>query len=163
MFRFAVEPEVYRAFDFTVRGKAVPWSAPFVVTGTTKKGKRFRSCKPNVPLHDWQAKVRAAARDVYGPFEPTTDPIKLEIAYCVHSSDELFSGWIARPQFHWSDASWQWNKCGPIMADMTNLTKGIEDALETVFYVDDTQVRWQEVRSVWGVEPLVHICVSFLR
>lgn len=155
-------PTPTSAFMFTIHGTPIAWSAPDIGTRRTKGGRKYRFCSPNLPLRKWQAFVSEQARKAYGPIEPSMCPIRLHLTYHVEHDDPATWGRIVLPDMKWCDSQAKWNKCGRTLADITNLTKAIEDALETVFFHNDTQVRCKSELSLWAESSRVDVMVGFL-
>jgi Holliday junction resolvase RusA-like endonuclease len=151
-----------RMWTFYVAGVPVPWSTPDVGTGTSKRGKRFRFAKKNEALTAWQDQVNAAARVAYGPFEPCTGPIALSLVFLFATEDESLRKRLVEPAITWNENQAYHKKQGGF-ADRTNLIKGVEDALQGVFFVNDTQVRMGHDICIWERGPGVLIAVYSLK
>lgn len=129
---------------FEVPGDPVPWSAP-------TRG-RWGGSLPNKRLVDWQQTVKDAAKKKFGPMSPWEGPVVLSAEFRLSRNMPASAkdGDPACPLVLWDDAQGM-NRFKGKSADLTNLIKAIEDAMENVVYVNDAQVACHhECKSVWS-------------
>lgn len=143
---------------FQVFGRPYPWSSPTFGTGVSKKGRRYRFARKDPNLTRWQKQVRSAAKLVFGNAEPSRDLACLDVRFVFETTETEKWGYPVDPKFRWDKTRNQWRKVGR-HADTTNLFKAVEDALNGVAYVDDTQVRLTHALCVWGEKAGVQIAV----
>ena len=99
--------------------KVVPWSAPKSFQGGKPGGKRHWVHQKDKRLKDWQDRLRVAHREQYGQ-EPFCGPVMLAMTF--HKGTKDKSLWGKR---------WWSPKAVVGHPDITNLTKGAEDAITT--------------------------------
>ena len=102
-------------WEFTIVGDPVPW---------TSWPKRGAPPAGFLNMQAWQAQIQAYAirywRGPDGPVEPLSGPVRLEL------------------EFYLPQPKKPTNKYP--RADVTNLTKACEDALQGILFVNDSQV-----------------------
>jgi Holliday junction resolvase RusA-like endonuclease len=142
----------------------VPWSVPDVGTGVSKKGKRFRFAtrSKKSALHkgigsfeDWQVHVRTSASQAMleASTRIFTTPVAISVVFVLPTPAGHKHGEIAAPTIEWNEKTQKWSKRGGL-ADLANLLKGIEDAIEGVVMANDVQTRVIERTAViWGQIP----------
>lgn len=149
-----------KSLTFTVDGDPVPWSVPDVAVGVAKGGRRYRRVKKDPRLEEWQGVVAEAARDAWGPWENTKAAVALLLHFILFTDDTSVHGQYALPAQEWNESLQKDTIRGKRIADLTNLTKGVEDAMQGVIYKDDTQIRQKTESCVWG--PTAGVVVSVL-
>jgi Holliday junction resolvase RusA-like endonuclease len=140
---------------FIVAGEPVPWSAP--VRG------RWGGSQPNKRLVVWQAEIAKVAREAFGPKLPWTGPVALQALFSISRNmpkGVKAADAYACPELCWDEAQSKHrlkSKC----ADLTNLIKAAEDALQSIVYVDDAQVvvHWS-CGSFWNKKPGVYLSIT---
>jgi Holliday junction resolvase RusA-like endonuclease len=141
-----IDINVTKSYEFFVPGRPVPWSAPDV--GLAKNGRRF--ARKNPKLTAWQAELKAVARAAYGPLEPHRGPIYLELCFGLPTKDESLHGKLVIPRFEDVESQDRVKKMGRQLADRTNLIKAVEDGIQGVLFLDDTQVRAGQDVCLWS-------------
>ena len=126
-----------QSYSFFVAGKPVPWSAPDV--GVARNGRRY--ARKNPRLTAWQAELKRQARDFYGPLEPHRCPIYLALTFLLPTEDPKLHGKMVVAKFKDVESQDRVKKVGRQLADRTNLIKAVEDGIQGVLFLDDTQVR----------------------
>ncbi len=144
-----------------VKGTPVPWSAPFVGGGTTKKGRKFWGSRKDPNLVSWQADVHAACREQW-VYEPHRGPIHLDICFRLLSQNGEPDDSLVIPKFKHNESQDRWTKQFAGLPDLTNLTKAVEDGIAGTIFLDDIQVRSQTCSCVWHHEPGVLLSVGFI-
>jgi len=132
---------VVKDVDIKVHSIPVPWSVPVIY--------RYGGCRPNPRLAAWQAAVAGAARLAWGPLEPTSDPVSLKLTFFLPRTNESDSG-VVVPILKLNRLTGKITKRGLAQADLTNLAKGTEDALEGIVFVNDILVRHKEEIAYYG-------------
>jgi Holliday junction resolvase RusA-like endonuclease len=156
--------------DMTLLGwTPVPWSVPTVGSSVTKSGRRFsfvRRDKKSDPwgdslnLEDWQMLVRREGERA--GIEPATSPVAVAITFVFETPPGHRHGAIVTPLVKFNHEKRAWVKHGPRLADLTNLAKGTEDALEGVAYVNDVLIRKSTHIALYGPRPGVRVTVSVI-
>lgn len=141
-----------KSFRFRVHGTPVPWSAPLVGRRGARKDPR---------LIEWQGIVANAAKECFGPHEPYEGPVSLNIIFLIHNADRSMWGKLIEPEITWNENHGKHKKQGGL-ADRTNLIKGVEDAIEGVFFVNDTQVRIGSDGCFWAEKPGCVVTVGMI-
>lgn len=150
--------------------EAVPWSVPRF--GRTKKGQTFwsRAKKTNrtsgeLSLADWKEHVKRCAAEAMTDKEIQSGPLQVHFAFYGvtppgHRHGEL---WDVGLVFKKKEKRWsKKNRNGKPEADMTNLVKGTEDALEGVVYANDCKNRLISCAPLYGPRPGVKIYISVI-
>lgn len=150
-----------KEMTIVVEGNPVPWSAPDIGNVTSRSGKRHRFAKKNPALIAWQHKVKQAAMSAYGPYEPDTGPIYLDMTFTLLSDEDKLAGTLVIPSLVWEENQDRWKKMGGL-PDRTNLIKAVEDGMEGTVFVNDTQVRAGNDTCIWGKYPMAVIRVCFV-
>lgn len=142
--------QLRKHLDFSVLVKAVPQARP---RGTNAGGfVRFYKKKDNA---DYEELIRYSASQAMkecGISRPTSLPVHLDVLI------------IKRPPDSW--ANWRKKKAyekellPTVKPDASNYFKLIEDALNGVAYVDDSQVVTQSCGKFYGQEDLVIVELS---
>jgi Holliday junction resolvase RusA-like endonuclease len=134
-----------KTVTFTVEGDPVPQPRARIST----RGGFGRAYTPgDHPIHAYRAAVAAAARAAGA--EPTDAvPITLIV-------DLVF----ARPKSHYRKAGLKPDAPKLPRADCSNVLKGIEDSLNGVAWIDDTQVGKVIVEKSFGTEGRTTIRIS---
>ena len=133
------------AIAFTVEGDPVPQPRPRI----TVRGRHGHAYTPSDhKIHAYRAAIAAAAVEA-GATPTDAAPITLIV-------DLVF----ARPKSHFRKAGLRDDAPKLPRADCSNCLKGIEDSLNGVAWVDDTQVGRVVVEKSWGAEgrTTVRIC-----
>jgi Holliday junction resolvase RusA-like endonuclease len=133
------------AIAFTVEGDPVPQPRARI----TVRGRHGHAYTPSDhKIHAYRAAVAAAAVEA-GATPTDAAPITLII-------DLVF----ARPKSHFRKSGLREDAPKLPRADCSNVLKGIEDSLNGVAWVDDTQVGRVVVEKSWGTEgrTTVRIC-----
>lgn len=133
------------AITFEVPGDPVPQPRPRITT----RGRHGHAYTPaSHPIHAYRAAIAEAAREA-GATPTDTAPITLIV-------DLVF----ARPKSHFRKSGLKADAPKLPRADCSNVLKGLEDALNGVAWVDDTQVGRVVVEKTWGSEgrTTVRIC-----
>jgi hypothetical protein len=138
-----------------VRGQEpIPWSVPTVT--------RWGGSVPNPRLVEWQDAIRKEARERFGPLQPWRDPIRLCAKFyllrgCPSKNDY---GKVACPTFKYEEVYEKWRLKGK-GADLTNLIKAAEDALQDIVYIDDAQVCSHDgCDRLWSSAPGIEITLT---
>lgn len=148
----------------------VPWSVPEIgVTNRGGKRVRFttRSKKSNLAggkasLEDWQRYIAASAKQAMEKTPRLTGTIKLHFEFYVRppAGKEESGTWEA--PLRWNEDKGQYTKTQPRgkpEADLTNLIKGTEDALEGIVFENDVQTRAISAGMFYGPTDGVKITV----
>ena len=133
------------AIAFSVEGDPVPQPRPRI----TVRGRHGHAYTPSDhKIHAYRAAIAAAAVEA-GATPTDAAPITLII-------DLVF----ARPKSHFRKGGLREDAPKLPRADCSNVLKGIEDSLNGVAWVDDTQVGRVVVEKSWGTEgrTTVRIC-----
>lgn len=133
------------AITFEVPGDPVPQPRPRITT----RGRHGHAYTPAAhPIHAYRAAIAEAAREA-GAKPTDAAPITLIV-------DLVF----ARPKSHYRKSGVREDAPKLPRADCSNVLKGLEDALNGVAWVDDTQVGRVVVEKTWGSEgrTTVRIC-----
>ena len=133
------------AIAFTVSGDPVPQPRARI----TVRGRHGHAYTPSDhKIHAYRAAIAAAAVEA-GATPTDAAPITLIV-------DLVF----ARPKSHFRKAGLRDDAPKLPRADCSNCLKGIEDSLNGVAWVDDTQVGRVVVEKSWGTEgrTTVRIC-----
>ena len=133
------------AISFEVPGDPVPQPRARIST----RGGFGRAYTPaNHKIHAYRAAIAAAARKA-GATPTEASPLTLIV-------DLVF----ARPKSHFRKSGLREDAPRLPRADCSNCLKGIEDALNGIAWVDDTQVGRVVVEKTWGTEgrTTVRIC-----
>jgi Holliday junction resolvase RusA-like endonuclease len=130
---------------FTVPGNPVPQPRPRV----TVRGKHGHAYTPSShPIHAYRQAVALAAQAA-GATPTDRAPLTLII-------DLVF----ARPKSHYRKSGVREDAPTLPRADCSNVLKGIEDSLNGVAWVDDTQVGKVIIEKTWGTEGRTTVRVS---
>ena len=122
---------------FRVPGDPVPQPRPRITT----RGKHGHAYTPaEHPIHGYRAAIAAAAREA-GAVPTDAAPITLIV-------DLVFG----RPKSHFLTSGLKADAPKLPRADCSNCLKGIEDALNGVAWVDDTQIGRIVVEKSYGKE-----------
>jgi len=140
-------------YEITITGKSIPWKSPTVVQKPGKDGKIHRMAFSDKKLKAWQKEISTVA-NTYG-FQPLEGPLELEIDI-----------YLPRPKRCDSKAEIELWGTGRVPSatrpDRVNLVKAIEDGLNGILWLDDSQV-WDCNARKWfheqGGEPRVEIRV----
>lgn len=133
------------AITFEVLGDPVPQPRPRITT----RGRHGHAYTPaGHPIHAYRAAIAEAAREA-GATPTDAAPITLIV-------DLVF----ARPKSHFRKSGVRDDAPKLPRADCSNVLKGLEDALNGVAWVDDTQVGRVVIEKTWGTEgrTTVRIC-----
>jgi Holliday junction resolvase RusA-like endonuclease len=133
------------AIAFSVEGDPVPQPRPRI----TVRGRHGHAYTPSDhKIHAYRAAIAAAAVEA-GATPTDAAPITLIV-------DLVF----ARPKSHFRKSGLRQDAPKLPRADCSNVLKGIEDSLNGVAWVDDTQVGRVVVEKSWGTEgrTTVRIC-----
>src|SRR5262249_21746977 len=130
----------------------VPWSVPEI--GVVNRGGRrirftTRSKKSNLAagkasLEDWQKHVAAAAPEAMEKAPRPTCHIKIHFAFTIRPPKGRLPGQVCEAPLRWHEEKGVFTKTQPRgkpEADLVNLIKGTEDALEGVVFENDVQTR----------------------
>jgi len=126
-----------KAITFDVAGDPVPQPRPRI---TTRGGHGHAYTPKSHPVHAYRAAIAAAAREA-GATPTDQTPITLVV-------DLVFS----RPKSHFRKSGLRADAPKLPRADCSNCLKGIEDALNGVAWVDDSQVGRVVVEKTYGTE-----------
>lgn len=133
------------AITFSVPGDPVPQPRPRITT----RGKHGHAYTPaSHPIHAYRAAIAAAARAA-GATPTDAAPLTLIV-------DLVFE----RPKSHFLKRGLKADAPKLPRADCSNCLKGIEDALNGVAWVDDTQVGRVVVEKSYGTEARTTIRIS---
>ena len=134
-----------KAIAFEVPGDPVPQPRARIST----RGGFGRAYTPDsLPIHAYRAAIAEAAREA-GATPTDTAPITLIVDLV----------WV-RPKSHYRKAGLREDAPKLPRADCSNCLKGIEDALNGVAWVDDTQVGKVIVEKSYGTEALTTVRIS---
>lgn len=125
------------AITFSVPGNPVPQPRPRI---TTRGGHGHAYTPAGHAIHAYRAAIAAAARAA-GATPTTEAPITLIV-------DLVF----ARPRSHYRKSGLRDDAPTLPRADCSNCLKGIEDALNGVAWVDDSQIGRVVVEKVYGTD-----------
>ncbi len=148
-----------RLVEFQALGLAVvPWSVPEICV--TSRGRRFskRRKKSNLvlgkaSLDDWQKHVAGAAREAMATIPRTCGPIKLQIEFYCRTPAGKRHGQLWDAPLRWNEELGEFTKAQPrgkAEADIVNMIKGTEDALQGVVFENDVQTRAMSVIALHG-------------
>jgi Holliday junction resolvase RusA-like endonuclease len=125
--------------EFTIPGEAIPWAR----AGGGKSVVRFTPAKQR----NWMGVLRMYCQRAMQGRGPLTGPVELSIL-AVYAWPKSWS------QAKRTKPGAQWKTSRP---DMGNVTKIIEDALNTVAWMDDSQVVSPHGWKVYGDIPRVTV------
>jgi len=125
------------AITFEVPGDPVPQPRPRI---TTRGGHGHAYTPASHAIHAYRAAIAAAARSA-GATPTDAAPLTLIV-------DLVF----ARPKSHYRKSGLRDDAPKLPRADCSNVLKGIEDALNGVAWVDDSQVGKVVIEKVYGTE-----------
>lgn len=150
----------------------VPWSVPHFGSGVSKSGKVFRFSRRGkksrlaegaLSLEDWQKYVRGAAEDCMRRAKTEVTPwpaVMLEIEFYLPTAPGHRAGEIViAPVDRNKKGGW---KKSTNLADLTNLVKAVEDAIEGVVYCNDVQVRSALYVTLYGPVPGARVTVRLI-
>ena len=133
------------AITFSVPGDPVPQPRPRVTT----RGKHGHAYTPaSHPIHAYRAAIAAAARAA-GATPTDAAPLTLIV-------DLVFE----RPKSHFLKRGLKANAPRLPRPDCSNVLKGLEDALNGVAWVDDTQIGRLVVEKTYGTEARTTVRIS---
>ena len=133
------------AITFSVPGDPVPQPRPRITT----RGKHGHAYTPaSHPIHAYRAAIAAAARAA-GATPTDAAPLTLIV-------DLVFE----RPKSHFLKRGLKDDAPKLPRADCSNCLKGIEDALNGVAWLDDTQVGRVVVEKSYGTEARTTVRIS---
>jgi Holliday junction resolvase RusA-like endonuclease len=133
------------AVAFTVPGDPVPQPRPRI----TVRGKHGHAYVPKEhPINAYRSAIADAAMKA-GATPTDAAPITLIV-------DLVF----ARPKSHYRKSGLREDAPKMPRADCSNCLKGIEDALNGVAWVDDTQIGRLVVEKTWGTEGRTTVRIS---
>jgi Holliday junction resolvase RusA-like endonuclease len=140
-----------------------PWQAPHHGTGLTKGGRRFHFKRQDNPdLERWQNFVRRSAIEHVASVPILqSGAVKLDLSFYLPTPVGRRHGELAEAPVQWNDEKGKFTKVGQ-PADLTNLIKSTEDALEGVVFANDCQVRSVSAVTLTGPEPGVRVIVSVM-
>lgn len=139
----------------------VPWSVPEIGV-VNRGGKRIRfttrSKKTNLAsgkasLEDWQKHVAAAAATAMEKIPKPVGMLKLHFEFRVRPPEGKSAGELWNVPLRWNEEKSQYIKTQPRgkpEADLVNLVKGTEDALEGVVFENDVQTRIVSAIALYG-------------
>ena len=134
-----------KAISFEVSGDPVPQPRPRITT----RGRHGHAYTPSDhPIHAYRAAIAEAAREA-GAVPTDTAPITLIV-------DLVWT----RPKSHYRKSGLREDAPRLPRADCSNCLKGIEDALNGVAWVDDTQVGKVVVEKSYGTEARTTVRIS---
>ena len=159
----------------------VPWAAPHLGSGTRGDGSRYhfssgrkksRPMDRSLSLEDWKRLVaKEARRAVSGnDIKLLTGPVHVEYTFLCEAQDTSSIGKLWEIPVRWTEARKKgkkhqpahWTKVhrdGKIDADLTNLEKSAEDALEGIVYANDCLCRSKRSICLQWHTPGVRISV----
>jgi Holliday junction resolvase RusA-like endonuclease len=140
-----------------------PWQPPHHGSGVTKGGRRFHFKKPaNPDTERWQNFVRRSAIEHVAD-RPILQAgsVRLELIFYLPTPRGARHGELFTAPVQWNDEKGKFTKVGQ-PADLTNLIKSTEDALEGVVFANDCQVRGVSAVTLYGPEPGVRVTVSVI-
>lgn len=149
----------------------VPWSVPTIGTGFAKSGRRFRFTKRDkktnldkrtLNYEHWLDAVRTAANNQHEQGVYDEGPVHLDLAFYFPLKPGKKHGQVVDCDVTWDDDGLCWRKADSHCPDLTNLSKGVEDALEEIVYANDCQVRSKTEAMLYGISPGVFIRVYLL-
>jgi Holliday junction resolvase RusA-like endonuclease len=159
--------------EFLVAGfPPVPWTVPNVGTGYSKTGKRFRfttrskktktseSGRMTLSLKDWQKAAALRAKAAMQGRTPTVEQVRFEVIFLYKAPKKSLIGTIPPTPVEWIDGVCVKHTTAP---DLTNLVKGLEDALEGIVYANDVLVRSNGCLCVYASVPGALIRVGLLK
>jgi Holliday junction resolvase RusA-like endonuclease len=140
-----------------------PWQPPHHGSGVSKGGKRFHFKRPaNPDTERWQNFVRRSAIEhVANVPILQSGAVRLELIFYLPTPVGGRHGELFTAPVRWNDEKGKYTKVGQ-PADLTNLIKGTEDALEGVVFANDCQVRSVSAVTLCGPEPGVRVTVSVM-
>lgn len=130
-------------FEMTVPGAPVPKLRH-------RDGRNGQKYTPQKTV-DYEKIIRDMAR-IYHKGEPTARPCSLFVTFLM----PIPTSYSKKKREELLSTSWHHTK----KPDVTNLVKSIEDGLNGVVWVDDSQVSTVIARKLYAAEPAVHITVS---
>lgn len=132
--------------ELFVLGRPVPWKASRV--GRGRDGKVH--VKKDPTLVAWQTLVNLQARLACRGQGAFTGPVALYLGFHLEAEEGATPGDVVTRPILFDERLGRWHKGGKSIADLTNLGKAVEDALQGVVYVDDTQVRVKYEQCLWA-------------
>lgn len=133
------------AITFSVPGNPVPQPRPRV---TTRGGHGHAYTPSGHPIHAYRKAIALAAKAA-GATPTEAEPLTLIV-------DLVF----ARPKSHFNKSGVKSNSPRLPRVDCSNCLKGIEDALNGVAWVDDSQVGRVVVEKTYGMEARTTVRIS---
>jgi Holliday junction resolvase RusA-like endonuclease len=152
-----------------------PWSVPDIGNVTAADGRRVRFAKRAkksdltkgiANLEDWQKHVRNCASSVYGKeTEPHRGPVRVVMRFTAKTPEGSKAGQLWDVDLKWNPKAnkgdGDWTKTGKrgYMADLVNLFKGTEDAMEGTVYHNDVKTRLLTAGCFYGKFDGVQVTV----
>ena len=149
--------------SFKCMGVAVvPWSVPEIGQGITKTGRKYRRVgrrkKSNiaagqVSLDQWQQLVRLSASDAMERIPVTIGPVKLVINFFARTPKGKKHGQLWEVPLKFNSETGEYTKSQPRgkpEADLINMFKGTEDAIQGVVMENDVQTRQIAATTLYG-------------
>lgn len=135
--------------EFFLAGKPVPKARARVV----RRGNSIGSYTPEATVnYEWMIKL--AALDAMGGRPPTAEPLALELTIYV------------TPPSSWSDkrrTAAIWGDFMPTRKpDMSNILKSVEDGMNHVVYIDDSQLCSATVHKRYGEQSGIKVTIKQL-
>lgn len=148
----------------------VPWSVPEIGVANrggkrvrfTTRSKKSKLALGKASLEDWQKHVANSAREAMATIPIQTGPLKIHFEFRVHPPDGKASGQIWDVPIRWNDDKGVFTKTQPRgkpEADVVNLMKGTEDALEGIVFENDVQTRIVSASMLYGPVDGVRVFV----
>jgi Holliday junction resolvase RusA-like endonuclease len=142
----------YPVVRFKVGGQAATQGSK--TTGTMKSGIRYTR-ESNKRLPQWRTDVASAAGHAMGDHDLLTGPLELEAVFV-----------FPRPKSHYTSKGALTKSAAPQtaptshqMGDTSKLIRAIEDAMQKIVYLDDSQITTISARKRWGVAAATYVTV----
>ena len=138
--------------SFSIFGKQSPYNVPARVIGRS-----YAQHYPSKEHKNWQASVLVQALS-FKPEEPWPGAVSLSLVFTRVKAKSH----PKHPE-RCKDPRKALLAAEPIIKpDLTKLARIVEDALKGIFWLDDSQVVWQEFRKRWGGEYRTDVRIEFL-
>ena len=128
----------------------VPWSVPDVGVNRQPGRKPTRFAKKDKRLETWQQYVERCARKAMERTSLCLGPIMVRLIFYRKTPPGCRHGDLWTIPVEWNEEKGEYIKQGRTAADCTNLTKGTEDALESVVFGNDGQTCILSVMRLYG-------------
>lgn len=139
----------------------VPWSVPEIGVSRrgpkpvrfTKRSKKSKLHEGKASLDDWQRYVKLCATEAMQAIPIPIGSIKLHIEFHSETPKGKRHGELWNVPLRWNDEASEYTKTQPRgkpEADLVNMFKGTEDALQGAVFANDVQTRMLSSVAIYG-------------